>query len=256
VSGPPVPDDPPADPWVALRRHTPARIGLGQVGDGLPTARLLEFQAAHAAARDAVHLAFDPGLVAAGLSGLPSRTVNSLAPDRATYLRRPDLGRRLDPADAAALAATDPGPFDAVIVIADGLSARAVHDHAAALATALADRLSGWRLAPIVLVRQGRVAVGDPVAAALGAGMVAMLIGERPGLSAADSLGCYLTHAPRPGQTRDSERNCVSNIRPGGLSIAAAADRIAWLMGEARRLGLTGIALKDDAPMALGSAGP
>jgi ethanolamine ammonia-lyase small subunit len=215
VSGPPVPDDPRTDdPWAPLRRSTPARIGLGQAGDGLPTARLLEFQAAHAAARDAVHLPFDPDAVA-------------------TYLRRPDLGRRIDPDDLAALAATGGGPFDAAIVVADGLSARAVHENAAPLAVALAGLLAGWRLAPVVLVRQGRVAAGDAVAAALGAGMVAVLIGERP------------------GETRDSERNCVSNIRPAGLPVPAAAERIARLMGEARRLGLTGIALKDDTPPAL-----
>lgn len=252
MSGPPVPDGPrPDDPWVKLRRLTPARIGLGQAGDGLPTPAMLDFQAAHAAARDAVHLPFDPDGTGRALGALPWRVVRSRAPDRATYLRRPDLGRQLDPADATDLAAAAGGPFDAAIVIADGLSAQAVHAHAAALATALADRLAGWRLAPIVLVRQGRVAVGDAVAAALGASMVAVLIGERPGLSAADSLGCYLTHAPRPGVTRDSERNCVSNIRPAGLPVPAAADRIARLMGEARRLGLTGIALKDDAPPAL-----
>jgi ethanolamine ammonia-lyase small subunit len=252
VSGPPVPDDPRTDdPWAPLRRSTPARIGLGQAGDGLPTARLLEFQAAHAAARDAVHLPFDPDAVGRALDPLPWRIARSRAPDRATYLRRPDLGRRIDPDDLAALAATGGGPFDAAIVVADGLSARAVHENAAPLAVALAGLLAGWRLAPVVLVRQGRVAAGDAVAAALGAGMVAVLIGERPGLSAADSLGCYLTHAPRPGETRDSERNCVSNIRPAGLPVPAAAERIARLMGEARRLGLTGIALKDDAPPTL-----
>ncbi len=252
MSRPPVPGDPrPEDPWGPLRRLTPARIGLGQAGDGLPTAPMLAFQAAHAAARDAVHLAFDADAVGRALAPLPWCVARSRAPDRATYLRRPDLGRRIDPEDAAALAAMGGGPFDAAIVIADGLSARAVHENAAPLAVALAARLAGWRLAPVVLVREGRVAAGDAVAAALGAAMVAVLIGERPGLSAAGSLGCYLTHAPRPGETRDSERNCVSNIRPAGLPVRAAAERIARLMGAARRLGLTGIALKDDAPPAL-----
>lgn len=226
------------DPWAFLRRHTTARIALGRTGDALPTARLLEFQRAHAEARDAVHAAFEPRRITAALPGQRFAEVHSAAADRSTYLQRPDLGRRL----ATAL---PPDPCDAVFVVGDGLSARAVHDHAAPLLAAALPCLAGWRLAPIVLAHQARVALGDQIALALGARLVAMLIGERPGLSAADSLGVYLTWAPRP-DTTDAERNCISNIRPGGMSIAAAAELLVFLMHEARRLGLTGISLKAD----------
>jgi ethanolamine ammonia-lyase small subunit len=233
------------DPWTLLRRHTRARIGLGRAGDSLPTVRHLEFQLAHARARDAVHQPFEPDRVRAQLTGLPTVPLRSQAYDRATYLQRPDLGRRLNPDDAAAL---QPGEYDAAFVIADGLSARAVHDHAAPMLHAILARLTDWRIAPIVLCEQARVAVGDEIGALLGARMVAILIGERPGLSAADSLGIYLTYDPRIGR-RDSERNCLSNIRPpDGLGYAEAAHKLAFLMNEARRLRLTGIGLKDDLP--------
>lgn len=235
------------DPWAELRRFTPARIALGRSGDGLPTARMLEFQRDHALARDAVHQPFDPERVAVNLSGIETIQVRSQAPDRAAYLQRPDLGRRLDPASARGL---PPGPVEAVIVLGDGLSARAVHDHGAALVRALLDRLGGWTLGPVVLAHQARVALGDHVAAACGAAMAVMLVGERPGLSAADSLGAYLTWNPRPGRTMDSQRNCVSNIRPDGFPPDAAATLIAGLMGEARRLKLTGVELKADAALA------
>lgn len=235
------------DPWAELRRFTPARIALGRAGDGLPTARLLEFQRAHAEARDAVHLPFDAAAVRAALSGLETVEVRSRAPDRVRYLQRPDLGRRLDP-DAALPA----GPFDAAIVLGDGLSARAVHDHGAALVRSLVDRLADWRLAPVVLAHQARVALGDEIAAGLGAGFVVMVVGERPGLSAADSLGAYLTWAPQPGAMPDSRRNCVSNIRADGFPPAAAAELIAALAREARRLKLTGVELKADVAGLLG----
>lgn len=238
------------DPWQGLGRHTAARIALGRSGDGLPTARLLEFQRDHARARDAVHLPFDAEAVAATISALPSRIVHSQAADRAGYLRRPDLGRRLADADRAHLA-TEAGDFDLAIVVCDGLSALAVHTSAAALIAALVPRLDGWRLAPVVLAHQGRVALGDDIAVALGARMVAVLIGERPGLSAADSLGVYLTWAPHPASV-DAERNCLSNIRLGGMAIAMAAAQLAWLMTEARHLKRTGVGLKADAP-AIGS---
>lgn len=243
-----------ADAWAGLRRFTAARIALGRTGDGLPTARLLEFQAAHAQARDAVHQPFDAEALADQLCSQPNLTVRSQAPDRATYLQRPDLGRQLHPDDATALTAMrcaggqGHDGYDGVIVMADGLSARALHDHGGALLHVLLPHLAGWELAPIVIARQGRVALGDAVAAALNARMVLMLIGERPGLTAADSIGAYLTFAPKPGITRDAERNCVSNIRPDGLPLAAAADTIAFLMKEARRLKLTGIGLKEDRP--------
>ncbi|NNN36651.1 ethanolamine ammonia-lyase subunit EutC, partial [Streptomyces sp. S3(2020)] len=202
--------------WISLRRHTQARIGLGRSGSALPTRHRLELQTAHAAARDAVHSPFDPDAVAAGLPGMPTVRVRSAAGDRLTYLQRPDLGRRLDATDRAHLPV---GEWDVVFVVADGLSSRAVHEHAAAVVRATAARLAGWRIAPVVLAEQARVALGDDVGAAMGAELVVVLVGERPGMSAADSLGAYLTYRPVPGVTTDADRNCLSNIRPpSGLS--------------------------------------
>ncbi|RBY90541.1 ethanolamine ammonia-lyase subunit EutC [Blastococcus sp. TF02A-26] len=240
-----------ADPWAVLRGATRARVALGRAGDGLPTSRLLEFRAAHAAARDAVHASLDvaalrgalraAGVAADVVDGLVE--VHSAAPDRATYLQRPDLGRRL--ADGTDLPA---GECDLAIVIADGLSPRAVQDHAAGLVAAVLDRLAGWTVAPLVLAAQARVALGDPVGAALGARAVVVAIGERPGLSSADSLGLYMTFAPRPGRA-DSERNCISNVRPPhGLGYAEAAGTLVALLTAARELGASGVALKDEGP--------
>jgi ethanolamine ammonia-lyase small subunit len=243
----PLPQDAaaPADPWAMLRRHTPARIGLGRAGDGLPVARLLEFEVAHAQARDAVHQAVDFESIRAQLGEVPTVTVRSAAPDRGTYLQRPDLGRRLDPACVGLLS---PGEYDAAFVIADGLSARAVQKHASATLQETLARLTGWHIAPVVLASQARVALGDEIGQLLGAAMVVVLIGERPGLSAADSLGIYLTFGPRVGR-RDSERNCISNIHPpDGLGYRGAAHKLVYLMTQARRLRLTGIGLKDDVP--------
>ncbi|MGZ3403185.1 MAG: ethanolamine ammonia-lyase subunit EutC, partial [Phenylobacterium sp.] len=215
-----------------------ARVALGRAGQGLPTAPMLAFQMAHAKARDAVHAAMDVERLRTQLVG-DVRVVDSAAPDRAAYLADPGLGRR--PASGA----LPHGDFDLAIVIGDGLSATAVQAHAPAVVAALRARLAGWTLAPTVIARQARVAIGDPIGEALGARAVVVLIGERPGLSAADSLGAYITWDPRPGR-QDSERNCVSNIRsPGGLAPEAAADKIAWLLTEARRMGMTGVALKD-----------
>jgi ethanolamine ammonia-lyase small subunit len=231
------------DPWAVLRGATRARVALGRAGDGLPTSRELEFRAAHAVARDAVHMALDPDLVRARLPEAEVVEVHSAAADRAEYLQRPDLGRRLAP--GADLSRTD---ADLAIVLADGLSPRAVHEHAAGTVTALLDRLPGWSVAPIVLAHQARVALGDEIGAALGARAVVVLIGERPGLSSADSLGVYLTWAPRAGRA-DSERNCVSNVRPPhGLGYAQAADTVAALLGAARELGASGVVLKDEGP--------
>ncbi|MEV6168143.1 ethanolamine ammonia-lyase subunit EutC [Streptomyces sp. NPDC051954] len=230
--------------WSALRRHTQARIGLGRSGSGLPTRHRLELQSAHAAARDAVHSPFDPEAVAAQLPGMPTVRVRSAAPDRLTYLQRPDLGRRLDATDRAHLPV---GEWDVVFVIADGLSSRAVHEHAAAVVRETVVRVPTFRIAPVVLAEQARVALGDDIAAAVGAAMVIVLIGERPGMSAADSLGAYLTYQPRPGATTDADRNCLSNIRPPlGLSYEGAAGKLAGLMGRARELGATGVGLKDE----------
>jgi ethanolamine ammonia-lyase small subunit len=228
-----------------LRRHTAARIGLGRAGDSLPTARLLEFESAHARARDAVHAAVDFAAITARLGDLPTIPVRSAAPDRAIYLQRPDLGRRVRPEYTGVL---EPGAYDVAFVIADGLSARAVQDHAAATLLAAIQRLPEWRVAPVVLATQARVAIGDEIGERLGAAFVVVLLGERPGLSAADSLGIYLTAQPRVGR-KDSERNCISNIHPpDGLGYAAAADKLQYLLGQAKQLGMTGIGLKDDVP--------
>jgi ethanolamine ammonia-lyase small subunit len=237
--------------WRDLRRFTPARVALGRVGNGLPTAAHLAFQAAHAAARDAVHAALDVEALLADLAagGIAARHVRTACPDRPTYLLRPDLGRRLADADRTALAAV-PVPAQLAIVICDGLSATAVQRHAAPLVLALLPALE--RGGPVVVATQGRVALGDDIGAALGAEAVLVLIGERPGLSAPDSLGAYLTWQPRPGRT-DAERNCVSNIRPEGLPVPAAAARLAWLIAAMRRLGLSGVGLKDEQPAALGA---
>lgn len=235
------------DPWADLRRHTPARIALGRTGASLPTAEVLRFAAAHALARDAVHAALDGETLQRELQadGWPTLVVRSRAARRADYLRRPDLGRRLDPGSAAALQAAAGGPVDLCIVVADGLSALATQRHALPLLHALRGALAGTlSLAPVVVATQARVALADEAGALLQARLALILLGERPGLSAPDSLGAYLSHAPRIGLT-DAQRNCVSNIRPEGLTIDEAARRIAWLAREALRRGLTGIALKD-----------
>jgi len=235
---------PALDPWAALRAATPARIGLGRSGDALPVWDVLDFQLAHAKARDAVHRPLDAGAILEAVPG--SLLVRSAVSDRMAYLRRPDLGRRLHEDCRADLVRHGaPGGYDAVFVIADGLSPVGVQRHAVPLLQACLARLPGWSVAPAVIAVQARVALGDEVGELLGARLVAVLIGERPGLSVADSLGAYVTHAPQVGR-RDSERNCVSNIHPGGLSYDAAADMLAWLMTEARSRKLTGVALKDD----------
>lgn len=239
------------DAWRGLRSLTPARIALGRAGMSLPTSEVLAFQLAHARARDAVTHRPDLALVASQLAaaGLPSVPVQSRVSDATEYLTRPDLGRRLRAEDGERLGAVAvPGGVDLGFVIADGLSGLAVERHAAALAIDAGARLRalGWRSAPVVIARFGRVALGDEIGERLGARLVAVLIGERPGLSSPDSLGVYLTWAPRLGRT-DAERNCISNIRPEGLPVAAAAERLAWLAAEARRRELSGVALKEEA---------
>jgi ethanolamine ammonia-lyase small subunit len=222
-----------------LAALTQARIGLPRAGHALSTAATLAFELAHARARDAVHAVFDASTLHAAFDVVD---VHSAAPDRATYLQRPDLGRLLPVTEAARLTPTG---ADTAIVVGDGLSATAVGRHAVPLIEALRARIGGV-LAPIVTAHQARVALGDAIGAALGVDIVVMLIGERPGLSAPDSLGAYITWQPRPGR-QDSERNCVSNIRPPhGLDYETAADRIAWLVHQARARRLTGVALKDE----------
>ncbi len=236
-------DLPAKDPWAPLRQYTKARIGLGRAGDAEPLAASLAFQLAHARARDAVHMPFDVNTLAAELAGLEPITLSSQAPDRMTYLRRPDLGRLINTNDASRLAS---GDWDVVFVIGDGLSATGVMAHAVPVLRATLSKLESWSIAPPVVATGARVALGDDVGARLGAKMVVMLIGERPGLSAADSLGIYLTWAPETGRN-DAERNCLSNIHPpDGMGYEAAASRLVWLMHEARRRQVTGIDLKDE----------
>lgn len=237
-----------ADPWAGLGRFTRARIALGRTGDGLPTRRVLEFQLAHAQARDAVHLPLDTETVKHALAAFDPVLVSSQAETRETYLQRPDLGRRLDAGSRERLEA---GPYAAAIVVADGLSARAVHENAPALVTHLRELLPRWRLSPVVIAEQARVALGDEIAEGLQAVLAVILIGERPGLSSANSLGAYITWRPRPGVTRDAERNCVSNIKKDGLPVNQAALRIAALMTMAQRRQLTGTTLKEDDALAL-----
>ncbi len=229
--------------WARFSGVTRARIGLGRSGDALPTQCSLDFQYAHACARDAVHARVDFAALAAQLAPIRTHRVRSRAADRAVYLRRPDLGRRLAESGAAGLPT---GPFDALFVVADGLSAGAVQTHAVPMLSAAVARLAGWGLGPVVLAEQARVALGDEIGALTGAAMVVVLIGERPGLSVPNSLGIYITYAPRIGR-RDSERNCISNIHSDGLSYDAAAVKLEWLMSRARQLQLTGVSLKEDA---------
>jgi ethanolamine ammonia-lyase small subunit len=242
------------DPWETLRAATRARVGLGRAGDGLSTEENLRLAAAHAQARDAVHAPLDADAVLAALGERAGPVVRSRVADRTEYLQRPDLGRRL--ADEYGLEAGDPDdPPDLAVVIADGLSARAAQDHAVAVVDALLPRLEGWSVAPVVVAEQARVALGDEIAVALGARMVLVLIGERPGMSAPDSLGAYLTYEPRVGRA-DSERNCVSNIRPpDGLTHDAAAEVLAALMTESFRLELSGVGLKDTGAVLPSAAG-
>jgi ethanolamine ammonia-lyase small subunit len=234
------------DGWAALQRFTPARVGLGRSGVSLPTVRHLELQEALALARDAVHEPLAVDALVAELRALGVKTVQckSAAPDRATYLRRPDLGRRLTPEGRATLLSSHHAPVDLALVVADGLSAAASRLHATALVGALFDLLlsTKWKLGPVVLVEQGRVAVGDEIAEILSAQMVVVLIGERPGLTAADSLGAYVTWAPRVGR-RDAQRNCISNIRADGLTVPNAARALAALLASVHANQLSGVAL-------------
>jgi len=243
-----------ADPWRELGRYTPARIGLGRAGGSLPTAPLLEFQLAHARARDAVHAQLDDAALRATLhaAGYASLALHSAAPDRRTYVQRPELGRILDqPSKAALEARPRPAqPFDVAFVIADGLSASAIGQHAVPLFLHIAPRIraAGWTLAPVCVVQQGRVAIADEIGALLPAILAVMLIGERPGLSSPNSLGIYLTWDPVPGRS-NAQRNCISNVRPPeGLSYPAAAHKLWYLMTQARHRQLSGVELKEDAP--------
>ncbi len=230
-----------------LRALTPARVALGRTGVSLETRDLLDFQRAHAQARDAVLAGLDGAALAAALekiTGGSALRLHSAAADRDVYLQRPDLGRVLDAASRATLAQSKrAAASDLALVVADGLSALAVERHSAALVTELLPRLESWRLAPVTVVEQGRVAIGDEIGAALCAQIAAVLIGERPGLSSPDSLGVYVTWAPKRGRT-DAERNCISNIRAEGLSYSQAAAQLELILTAARRWQLTGVALQ------------
>lgn len=244
--------------WAQLAELTPARVALGRSGASLPTREVLRFGLAHAQARDAVHEPFRAGDIARDLEALSLETIaaESAARTRQDYLRRPDLGRGLSPESRVVLAARH-GAFDLAIVVADGLSSTAVHQNAVKFVAALLPHLhrQGRSLSPVVVASQARVALGDEAAHALGARMVLVLVGERPGLSSPDSLGAYLTFAPRPGLT-DAARNCVSNIRPGGLSFAQAAFKLAWLIDQAFARSLSGVDLKDESETALEKGAP
>jgi ethanolamine ammonia-lyase small subunit len=241
---------PPSRSIAELRELTPARVALGRSGASVPTAALLDFTLDHARARDAVHAAFDPNALILALGGLSLGAVGvcSRAGDRKNYLRRPDLGRRLDQASVQLVAersGTSACPL--AIVIGDGLSPTAVHAHAIELMRALLARLNAAQIeiGDVVVAQGARVALGDEIGEILGARMVLMLIGERPGLSAPDSLGAYLTFAPKVGRS-DAERNCVSNIHRAGLGYQEAAFKIAWLVREGLARQVTGVALKDE----------
>lgn len=248
-----------ANLWQGLRQFTSARIALGRAGVSLPTRPQLDFQFAHAQARDAVHTPLDSQTMQSQLTekGFEVIALHSAVADRRTYLQRPDLGRRLDQdsrrqleafGNAAPSEAAESHRFDVSLVVADGLSARAIHENAVPLLDAAVPKMKeqSWRLAPVALVEQGRVAIGDEIGEVLNAAMVVVLIGERPGLSSPDSLGIYFTYGPRVG-LNDSHRNCISNIRPAGLSYAQAAHKLLYLMREAHRRKLSGFSLKDEA---------
>ncbi len=236
-------------PWTVLRRFTDARIGLGRAGSALPIGEVLKFSMAHARARDAVTTPIDWEPIEADLKALGLKTlrIESAAPDRDTYLRRPDLGRRLSAEARQTLAAIAGPSFDIAILVGDGLSSTGVAANAVAVIGALLPfaEKNGWSLAPVLLAKQARVALGDEAGEFVGARAVLVLIGERPGLSSPDSLGAYLTFAPRVGR-KDGERNCISNIRRGGLSAEEAAFKASWLLREAFRRKLTGVQLKDE----------
>ncbi|CCH54809.1 ethanolamine ammonia-lyase small subunit [Fibrisoma limi BUZ 3] len=242
------------DPWAFLRTHTAARIAQGRTGHSLPTRAMLDFQLDHACARDAVYSQLDTVTLRDQLNQVQGGTLllHSQAPDRRQYLQRPDLGRRLD-AQSTELVGANAGQYTEIslsIVLVDGLSATAVNRHAVPVLTGLVaeSKRVGWATVPLCVVEQGRVAIGDEIAHGLGADLVVVLIGERPGLSSPDSLGAYLTYRPRPGLT-DESRNCVSNIRPDGLPYDFAVQKLMYLLTEMSIRRLSGVDLKDEMPM-------
>lgn len=241
-----------ADPWQQLKSFTRARIALGRVGSSLPTKEVLDFGMSHAIARDAVHCPLDVESFCGGLheAGFETLCVKSAAPDRASYLLRPDLGRKLSDDSADCLRDEAHKDLDMLFVIGDGLSSLAVANHARPVLECLRSLLRATcRVAPVVVAIQARVALSDHIGELLRARVVVMLIGERPGLTSPDSLGIYITYAPQIGR-QDSDRNCISNVRPEGLNYVAAARKTLWLVNEAMRLKLSGIGLKDQSDLA------
>jgi ethanolamine ammonia-lyase small subunit len=242
------------DPWRELKRFTNARIALGRVGSSLPTKEVLDFGLAHAMARDAVHLPLNVKALEAGIRSLGFSTIqgHSQAANRHTYLLRPDLGRRLNDESNARLQTFKPiAGIDFMLVIGDGLSSLAVQRHAVPLLSELQKCIPElWNVGPMVIVEQARVALADEVGAIMGARMVAVLIGERPGLSSPDSLGIYLTYAPKLDCT-DADRNCISNVRPEGLQYAAAANKLIWLATAAMERKSSGVSLKDESDVGI-----
>ena len=241
------------DPWQQLKTYTRARIAIGRVGSSLPTKEVLDFGMSHAMARDAVHLPLDIAALQADIHqlGLTTQHLASLAHDRASYLLRPDWGRRLNEQSLNDLKNIKAQPTDLLIVVADGLSSLAVSRHAVPMIAEIVKLLpDNIQLGPIIIASQARVAIGDEIGEALNARMVIMLIGERPGLSSPDSLGIYLTYQPKLGMS-DADRNCISNVRPEGLQYPAAAKKLMWLAAEALRLQVTGVALKDESDVQL-----
>jgi ethanolamine ammonia-lyase small subunit len=236
------------DPWGDLKQFTRARIALGRVGSSLPTKEILDFGMSHAMARDAVHLALDVDSLEKQIQNLGCDVLklHSRAPDRASYLLRPDWGRRLNDESAEIIKARPQDKIDISIVIGDGLSSLAVQKHAAPMLQAIQEAMpSEWKLGPVVIATQARVALADEVGELMNTRMVILLIGERPGLSSPDSLGLYLTYQPKVGCS-DADRNCISNVRPEGLNYQAAAKKLMWLAQESMRLKVSGVALKDE----------
>jgi ethanolamine ammonia-lyase small subunit len=258
MAGPPAPlplaINPAPDPWAPLKAFTAARIALGRTGASMPLKESLAFKLAHAHARDAVYSVLQAEKLETGLKtlGLPFCSVHSQAANRQQYLQRPDLGRKLQAADREHLPG---GSFDVAVILADGLSAEAINEHALPFLQLLVARLqqAGFTLAPVTVAQQARVALGDEIGHLLQARLSLVLIGERPGLSSPDSLGAYFTFGPKPGTT-DEARNCLSNIRPAGLPYALAAEKSFYLVAEALRRKLTGVTLKDEMDLLTGTS--
>lgn len=241
------------DFWQELKQHTSARIALGRAGSSVTTRELLNFQQAHALARDAVHTPLDEESVRESLKvfNLPIIHLNTKAADRKSYLLRPDWGKILDEESQKSISEVS-SAFDLSLIIADGLSAQAIHQHIASVFALLIPKLQAldFSLAPFTIVKNGRVAVSDEIGEGLKSKMSIIFIGERPGLSSPDSLGIYLTYAPAKGNT-DEKRNCISNVRPAGMPYVIATEKLTYLIQEAMRKQISGVKLKDDLQISL-----